>query len=335
MKILLVQTSFLGDTVLSTPLIAALKKLYAGAELWMMTTKASKELVERDPLLAGVVVYDKHGDQRGVRGMLEISARLRGMCFDRAYSLHRSPRTAMVLAMAGIKHRKGFCEAGFSFLYHARVQRLKAGHDVERNLSLLSDEARNVELDGELRLFAQPEAQVCERLRLAPQALKRYAVLIPGSVWATKMWEWSAYRELGERLLGSGFAVLLLGAAGEEQVCNKVAAGLPILNLAGKTSVSELLSIISRASLAVCNDSMSLHVASAFKVPTVAVFCATSPAFGFGPWRNRATVVEKRGLACKPCSRHGGHSCPTGTRLCMTGVSASEVFDASKEVLTH
>jgi heptosyltransferase-2 len=68
----------------------------------------------------------------------------------------------------------------------------------------------------------------------------------------------------------------------------------------------------------------------------VAVFCATCPSFGFGPWQNpRAVVVEKQGLDCKPCSRHGGPRCPTGTRACMDGLPPEAVIAAAEEVLTR
>jgi heptosyltransferase-2 len=83
----------------------------------------------------------------------------------------------------------------------------------------------------------------------------------------------------------------------------------------------------------VCNDSVALHVGSALKVPTVAVFCATSPRFGFGPWRNRATVVEHSELSCKPCRRHGSPRCPTGTEACMRDVKAERVLAAASGLL--
>jgi heptosyltransferase-2 len=84
-----------------------------------------------------------------------------------------------------------------------------------------------------------------------------------------------------------------MGGPGDAAVNQRVADGLDVIDLAGKTSISDAMSIVQQAKLVVCNDSMSLHMASAFKVPTVAVFCATSPALGFGPWKNNARVVGK------------------------------------------
>jgi heptosyltransferase-2 len=159
-----------------------------------------------------------------------------------------------------------------------------------------------------------------------------YVVLVPGSVWKTKMWHWKGYREVAQFLLKLGFVVVLLGAPSDEKVNAMVAQGLDVLNFAGKTSIADAMYVINNARLVVCNDSMSLHIASAFKVPNVAIFCATSPQFGFRPWKNRAIVVEKD-LACRPCSRHGGKRCPTGTEACMKELSHVEVIRATKRLL--
>ncbi|MCK4728814.1 MAG: glycosyltransferase family 9 protein, partial [Desulfobacterales bacterium] len=118
MRILLVQTSFLGDTILSTPVISAIKKIYPDTELWMMTTPLASSLVVRDPLLAGVLTYDKRGKDAGVSGLLRMERRIRAMRFDRVYSLHRSSRTSMLLWLCGIPVRIGFANAKLSFLYH-------------------------------------------------------------------------------------------------------------------------------------------------------------------------------------------------------------------------
>ena len=97
--------------------------------------------------------------------------------------------------------------------------------------------------------------------------------------------------------------------------------------------MAEALPLYQDAALVVCNDSLALHLASAFKVPNVAVFCATSPEFGFGPWENCAEVVEKKELACKPCRRHGSMKCPTGTESCMNDLGADKVISAIQNVM--
>ncbi len=139
---------------------------------------------------------------------------------------------------------------------------------------------------------------------------------------------------MADSLLDMGYRVLLLGAAADKAVGRRVARGRPVSDLTGRTSVAEAMVMVQHAAGIVCNDSMALHLASAFRKPCVAVFCATSPAFGFGPWQNpNAVVVEADDLPCKPCARHGGRQCPTGTHACMEAPPPQTVLDALKSVL--
>jgi heptosyltransferase-2 len=334
MKILLVQTSFLGDTILSTPVVAGLKSIYPDAEIRMMTTPVGAELVKRDPLLAGVVIFDKRDMDKGLRGFLRMRARLMAFQFDKAYCLHRSYRSAILMRSCGIPETIGFEDAKLSFLYRKTRPRSAQHHDVLRNLSLLSGDSAAERLDPELRLFAPQEHEISDEISGQLQNLKNHIVLAPGSVWATKRWPWNYYRQLAEYLLSRKLAVVLVGSPAERDTTDKVARDLPLINLAGKTTIGEVMYIIQKASLVVCNDSMALHMASAFKVPNVAIFCATSPEFGFGPWRNRAIIVQREDLPCKPCARHGGQRCPTGTHACMEGLAPETVFRAVEKLLS-
>ncbi len=331
MRVLLVQTSFLGDTVLSTPVIAGLKMLYPDAELWMLTTPAGRQLVERDPLLKGVITFDKRRTESGVLGLWRKARALRRFGFSKAYSLHRSARTSVLLAWAGIPERVGFKEARFSSLYTRRLPRSKSDHDVQRNLSILADFAQSEKIEQEMRLFAPPLDALSEPVRQVA-AQPGYVLLSPGSTWYTKMWSWQRYREVAVHYLKMGQRVVVSGAPEEESVADKVCEGISAINLAGATSLAEQLALVEHAGLVICNDSLILHVASAFKRPTVAIFCATSPTFGFGPWRSPARVVEMEGLSCKPCRRHGGKFCPTGTEACMNDLSSQKVLAAAREV---
>lgn len=325
MKILLVQTAFLGDVILSTPLIKAIHDLHPGAELWMMTTGLSSGLVKGDPLLKGVISYDKKGREKGLAGFFRKATELRKHNFEIVYSLHKSYRTALLLRLAGIRQRVGFSQAHLSFLYTRTVDRLKGAHDVLRNLSLLKGQAPIASFADELRLFV-PLLDIADAFGLPANG--GYVVLVPGSAWKTKMWDWRGFREVAEWLIDRGQAVVLVGAKSELETCQKVSEGLKVVNLAGKTSIPEMMSVIQKSVLVVCNDSMSLHLASAFKIPTVTIFCATSPRFGFGPWKNRATVVERSDLTCKPCRAHGSNKCPIGTFDCSLNLPAREVTSA-------
>src|SRR5262249_47720652 len=109
-------------------------------------------------------------------------------------------------------------------------------------------------------------------------------------------------------------------------------AGGGAMVLAGRTDLATLVAVVDRLALLIANDSAPMHVACARDVPVVAVFCATTPALGYGPWGARSAVVEAD-LACRPCDRHGGPGCPRGTEDCMRLPDAGAVLTAARALL--
>jgi heptosyltransferase-2 len=237
------------------------------------------------------------------------------------------------MGLSGIPERIGFEEAAAPWVFHRRVSRSvvppsgTTRHEVERNLAILTPFGDISTLSQSLRVHPIPLEQLSDVLRSTLLPLGSYVVLVPGSVWATKRWSPRRYQELARRLEQDGVRVVLVGAPDERESAAQVAANTNVINLVGQTSIEECVSIIASARGIVCNDSFALHVASAARVPTVAVFCATSPEFGFGPWHNpMAAVAEREGLSCKPCSRHGQPRCPLATNQCMEEVPSSQVY---------
>src|SRR5437763_4593205 len=133
--LLVAQTSFLGDVVLTTPLLAALRRRVAPRRLAVLVRPEAAPLLVGHPDIDQVLVDDKRGRDRGVAGLVRTARRLRRERFEIAVAPHRSLRTALVLAGARIPRRVGFHESRGAFLYHERVARDRRRHDVERNLA--------------------------------------------------------------------------------------------------------------------------------------------------------------------------------------------------------
>jgi heptosyltransferase-2 len=337
-RVLIAQTSFLGDLVLTTPLFFELRRRFPKAEIAALVTPRGAPLLEGHPAIDRVLTDDKRGNDRGVAGLLRTARRLRLEGFDTALAVHRSLRTALCLWLAGIPRRYGFRESPGRFLYTETARRDPSRHDVERNLCLL-------------RVFGI-EPEECERrlgLGLTEEAVRRAEVLLgevapgpgplcgiaPGSVWATKRWIPEGFAAVARGLARDhGARVVVLGGAEDRELAERIvsASAGAAKSLAGRTDLPTLAAIVSRLDLLVSNDSAPLHLASAFGVPRVAVFCATSPSQGFGPWGGRAVVVE-RDLDCRPCGRHGGPTCPRGTFDCIELVSEREVLAAASSLL--
>lgn len=340
MKILLVQTGFLGDAVLSTAVVGAIRRVHASAEIWVMTTPQAAELFSRDPEVTGVIPFHKRSAAKGIKGLAAFASELREKKFDCVYSLHKSARTAILLWLAGIPKRVGFSRSSLAVLYTHTVLRPENVHEVARALSILEPEFAGElrrEYDGvcrgcsseplgQLRLFLVARDELSDAVRSLTNGEHRYAVLVPGSAWETKRWKWQGFCDVGRALLREGIQVVLIGSRDEQDVAQKISDHITVTNLVGATSLAEATALIDKAAVVVCNDSLALHIASARKTPAVAIFCATTPRFGFGPWQDQAAVVEKKDLFCKPCCRHGARRCPHGTDACMVGVDSREVL---------
>lgn len=331
-KILVVQTSFLGDVVLTTPLFAEIKRLWPRTGLSVLCTPQGKSLLEGNPHIDAVLVDDKKGRDRGWLGLWRKARELKGFGFSIALSPHKSLRTGLMLFLAEIPYRVGFRQSAGWFFYHKRVERNPNRHDVERNLSLLGVFGVQPE-----QCQKEPHVEVDGRSQGALEDLFRslgigggqlVIGINPGSVWATKRWVAEGYARL-IGLLKQRYScnVLLFGAPEDREITDRIQrlSENAAFNLAGRVQLSDLAGALQRCDLFITNDSGPMHIAVAQKVPVVAIFCATTPSLGFYPYSSRAVVIEKE-LACRPCSSHGGRRCPLGSDDCMRLIRAEDVL---------
>jgi heptosyltransferase-2 len=336
--VVVVQTGFLGDVVLTTPLVSAVRRVLAPRRLSVVVRPEARGLVENHPSVDAVIVDDKRGRDRGARGLARVARRLRAAGVDLAVSPHKSLRTAVLLAAAGVPYRIGFGGTPGAWLYHARVRRDPRLHDAERNLALVSVFGADPrEHAAPPRLVAGPAAEARASDLLAACGLddgRPLYGICPGSAWPTKRWRPEGFGAVARRLATRrAAAVLILGEAGDGSAAAvEREAGGSAVNLAGRTDLATFVALTGRLRLVVANDSAPMHIAAACGVPVVAVFCATSPAQGYGPYGGRAEVVEAD-LGCRPCARHGGAYCPRGTGDCMWLVRAAEVVVAAERLL--
>jgi heptosyltransferase-2 len=326
MNVLLVQLSWLGDCVLSTPLIRGIKDKYPDCSVTVLTTPVAREIFVGHPVVKEVICYDKRGKDKGLGGFFRLVRLLRERNFNKVYSVHRSGRTCLLLWFAGIVERVGYRQSKLPWLFTRQIERPIDKHEVLRGLSLLELSDQNIDNLPDLEVGDVPVLETD----------RPYIVLFPSSAWFTKQWHGEGFREVARFFREErGYRVIILGSKKEQDYNQSIMSGIEVEDRTGQTSIKETMSLVKGASLVVCNDSFSLHLASAFKRPTVVVFCATSPSFGFGPWNNRrAAVVEMEGLSCKPCRRHGSNVCPTGTNLCMTGVKSERVVRVAEQMMS-
>ncbi|HEV8305065.1 MAG TPA: lipopolysaccharide heptosyltransferase II [Gemmatimonadales bacterium] len=329
MSSLVVQTAFLGDVVLTTPLLAALAARHGPVDI--VTTPAAAPLLETHPAVRRVIPYDKRGLGRGWRGLRALAARLRREGYERAYLPHRSLRTAALAWLARIPVRIGFHD-GWRLLYTQARRRPAEGHEIDRLLAL-AGEAPATYAPG---LRPTPEDERAAAALLADGGVQGpFAALAPGSIWGSKRWPY--YGELARRLAGRLDVVTVGGPEdrdlGDEIVGAAEGAGgrRRAVNACGKLTLRQSAALIARAAVLVTNDSAPLHLATAMGTPVVAVFGPTIPAFGFGPVGPHDTSLGVADLACRPCSPHGPPRCPLGHHRCMRDLGPEVVAAAIEE----
>lgn len=339
-RILIVQTGFLGDVVLSTPVFDAVARKYPGAKLTVLTTPAAISLIKYHPAVSEIIAFDKRKTDSGVAGLLRMAKRLRALRFTKVFSLHKSWRTAALLYLARIPERYGFSEAAGGLLYTARAKRKDLKHEVLRNLAILRSvgvepDAASARMHIELSAESEQKADAALQPLLAQD--KPLVGVAPGSVWATKRWSPAGFADVAKHFLSKGYGVVILGGADDAASADAIeqSVGADILNLTGKLSLLESAAVVSRLQLLVTNDSAPLHLASARGIPVVAAFCATIPEFGFGPWNVPSEVVGVDGLPCRPCGSHGSQTCPTGTWACINQLPAAAVIAAGERLLQN
>ncbi len=350
-RILVIQTAFLGDLLLSVPLFKYLRAQFPGCEISLVCRKGFGALF-KDLKLVEKTFEIKKKDKESYKQAL---AQIQAWDYDLLLSPHESLTTAFFVRQVKAKMKIGFAKWWNAPFFHKRVRKDLCLPDAIRQMSLLQEQDPKLKeqifqfhkMDLEWRkkgeAFLTPVPDWASPLVQLPDAWNeiqsrfqlptRAVCLFPGSVWRTKQWTEVGFEEVGLKLKEQGQEVLIMGGPGEEALAERISAKIPgSRSLAGKTSQLETLLILSRADVVVTNDSAGQHLAALVGAPTVSVFGPTVLEFGYRPWNSKAIIVERKGLSCRPCGKHGHHKCPIGTHECMTKLSSTEVLQAVAKV---
>lgn len=330
---LVIQTSYLGDTVLTTPLLVQLARR---GDVDVVVTPASAALLANHPALRRVLVYDKRGADRGLRGFLSLGRTLRDAPYDVAYLAQGSFRSGALALLAQIPSRVGFDSSAGRWFYTKRVEYREDLHHAARLLRLARPNGRPAMLD-ELRPSLYPgdiERAAVDALLAAHGVAPEETIIAvaPGSVWATKRWPY--YAELAAAL-DATHRIAIIGGVADAELARAIVAAVPrAIDATGQLSLLASAELIGRAAAIVTNDSAPLHLASAVGTPTVAIFGPTVPAFGFGPLAPGSIVVGHTSLPCRPCDRHGPQVCPLGHFRCMRELDVASVVESVRQAVS-
>lgn len=339
MRIAVWNTAFLGDSVLTLPLIRVIRAAWPDAELDFYVRAGLSSLYEAQPEITHVYACDKRGREKGLAAMLRQGKRIAAAGYDIWVDAHLSLRSSFMAWSSHAPVRVGYTEAALSrFVFTHRVGRhFRQFQEIERLLRLAGelDISRSVLEDESLTWpeIVLPTGAVEEAEKLLSVLPEGQTIgLHPGSVWPTKRWTQEGFAFILRRALERGVNAVLLAGPGEEATAAKVrqlagiAEGHPrFLDLSGKTSLLSLAAVLGRLDDYVTNDSGPMHLAWAQHTPVTALFGPTVRELGFAPRGEMSTVMEAD-VPCRPCGLHGHKACPKGHFDCMKKIDPEAVW---------
>ena len=326
-NVLALRFSSIGDVLLITPLLRAIRRRHPEGRITVLTKAAYAPLVEDNPHLNEVIPL------RPGQPLPGLAARIRAEGYTHLLDLHDSLRSRVLRALVpGPWHGYPKYRAARALLIHGKRDRYPAHRPVpERYFAAAS--GLEVRPDGEPPEFFLGEPAVREAtawLEAAGLGATRPLVAVaPGAAHATKRWPVEHWRLLVDRIVGAGMDVVVGGGAADGDIAETVAAGRGerSRSAAGLFGLQATGAVLRRAKAVVSGDTGVMHMATGVGTPVVALFGPTVEAFGFFPYTRRAEVLQLD-LACRPCSSQGGSACPLGHHHCMLHLTPDSVYEA-------
>ena len=278
-RILIIQTAFLGDVILASPVWENLHAAYPDAQIDVVVKKGNESLLVAHPFLHQVFIFDK---SQKVKNLWNLGKTLRSQHYDLVINLQRFASSGILTFLARGKESRGFEKNPLSFLFTKKFKHeIKPNwHEVDRNLSLISDLVPTPIRRPQL-FPSKEDLNSIQMYQKVP-----YYCLAPTSVWFTKQAPKKTWLDLMNKLQKPTQRIYLLGAPTDVPYLDqlqKEATDQNVVNLAGKLTLLQSAALMAGAQHNYVNDSGPLHLASATNAPVSVFFCSTVPEFGFGP----------------------------------------------------
>ncbi|MEJ6588814.1 MAG: glycosyltransferase family 9 protein [Crocinitomicaceae bacterium] len=311
-RFLIIQTAFIGDVILATPVINNLLSNIPDLEIDVLVKKENVSVLQGHKGIHQIYCLDK---SRKMSSSFELIRLFRKNKYDTVINLHRFASSGIITTFSGAKQKIGFDKNPFSIFYSKKYEHVigDGTHEVDRNLRLISQWVTDPS--------RRPDLKIDENENENTHDLKeeKYICLAPASVWATKEAPLEVWIKTIQNTSKEIKAIYLLGAPSDTEKCEGLAKATKhkqVINLCGKLNLRESASLMKDAAMNYVNDSAPLHLASSVNAPVTVFFCSTSPSFGFGPLSSNSSIIEVRNLDCKPCGLHGHKNCPKGHFRC-------------------
>lgn len=310
-SILIIQTAFLGDVILATPVVEELSRIFPESDIDFLLKKGNEALLQSNPRIRHLYVQNKQEGK--LKNIFKHIRQFRNNKYDLVINLHRFGSSGLITALSKGGKKYGFKKNPWSFAFTKSFEHEigNGTHEVERNLSLISEFGAET--------ICRPKLYPSEHDK---EIVKQYVgsnfvCVAPASVWFTKQMPSHKWVELINQITDN--VVYLIGGPSDNELCEEIkgnCSNKQVINLAGQLTIMESIALIEQAERAFVNDSGPLHMASSVNTPTTAFFCSTIPDFGFGPLAVNSEIRQMKDLNCRPCGLHGHEACPKGHFKC-------------------
>ncbi|MDO8525019.1 MAG: lipopolysaccharide heptosyltransferase II [Candidatus Omnitrophota bacterium] len=333
-RILIVNVNWIGDALFSTPFIRAVRDAYPGAYIACLVHPRCKEMLELNPRLNEIIIYDEDESHRGLFGKLRLIAALRHKRFDTAFLLHRSFTKALLVFLAGVRERIGYPTKKRGMLLTKMVESPSEElHKVEYFLNIARSSGLTPK-SGSYEFFIDDSHRrsIARLLREAGVSDNDTVVVIcPGGNWGPKRWPKENFAKLSDLLAERcGAKIVISGANKDIKLAEEIRALMktrPVIT-AGKTTLKSLAALVAGADLVIANDTGPMHLAVAMKAKTIALFGPTSPGIT-GPYGEGYYKVIFRNDTCDvPC-----YDFTCSDNRCMAAIKVEDVLREAEEML--
>jgi heptosyltransferase-3 len=334
-KVLVVRLRSIGDTVLSTPSLLALRRFLPDARIDVLLEEWCAPVLEGFEAVDNVLTVQKTGESR-----FKTAWQIRRNKYDVAFNLHGGTTGTFFVRASGAHHRVGFANYQYSFLYNhllsssADFWQQEKTHSAEQQLALLGSVGVPVEDRPKSRLNVTDKARISieEKLNnsLPPNSQSPLALVHPVAAFETKQWATENFARVAEFLSGKGLSVIAVATPKEKDVLAKLktAARTPV-TIFDELSLPEITALASKARIFVGNDSGIAHIAAAVETPSVVIFGSSNRAH-WSPWTDAPHEIVFEPFACQPCA---GYVCEQfGEPKCILSVRSESVIEAVEKV---
>lgn len=330
-RILVIKIGAVGDVILVIPSLRAIRNNFPDAYISVIVGSNSRHVLKKCPYIDDVIFYDRKDHEKGIKGLLKMGAIVRRKAFEVSLDFQNNRASHIIAWLGGIPRRFGYGNKKFGFLINNRLKYLKIGvGPVEEQFRILKRAGINT-IGASKRLETWPSKEDFSYVDsfLKNEWVRTNQVLVGiniGSSWKTKRWPLKCFSRLSDMLAAKDIRVIITGSEEEQRLADDFVkmTRSKVINVAGKTTVTELAALIKRCKVFVTGDSAPMHIASSMGTNFIALFGPTDPRRHYEA-TDKGLVIKKK-VTCGPCYKSDCKKV-----LCMDKISVDEVFKAVME----